>query len=84
MTVSLIVTILWVLVISLIGMLPMRFHKRLGFPMLAIFPFVLVYLAYDTGIWWAVGLFAAGLSIYRYPAKYYGRKVWSRLTGRRS
>ncbi len=83
MTVSLIVTILWVLLISAVGMLPMRFHKRFGFPMLAVFPFVLVYLAYDTGIWWAVGLFFAGLSIYRYPAKYLGLKVWHKVTGRR-
>jgi len=79
MTVSLILTILWVLVISFVGMLPMRFHKRLGFPMLALFPFVLGYLAYDTGVWWAVGLFAAGLSIYRYPAKYYGLRLWKYL-----
>lgn len=78
---ALVVTIVWVLLISLVGMLPMRFHKRLGFPMLALFPFVLGYLGWEKGIWWVVGLLAAGLSIYRYPAKYYGLKAWHRLTG---
>jgi len=81
MTPSLIATILWVIVISGVGMLPMRFHKRFGFPMLAVFPFVLGYLAYDTGVWWAVGLFVAGLSIFRYPVRYFARLAWRRVFG---
>ena len=83
MTWSVGLTIGWVLVISAVGMLPMRFHKRFGFPMLALFPVVLAYLGWEMGVWWAVGLFAAALSIYRYPARYYGRMVWHKLTGER-
>jgi uncharacterized protein DUF2484 len=79
---SLIVTIIWILVISTVGMLPQRFHKRLGFPMLALFPFVLGYLVVDMGLWWALALFAGALSIYRYPARYYGRALWRKVRGR--
>ena len=81
MTVSLIVTMVWILAISLVGMLPRSFHKPLGFPMLVLFPAVLIYLAVDTGPWWALALFAAGLSIFRYPARYYGRFLWRKLRG---
>ncbi|NOX73896.1 MAG: DUF2484 family protein [Alphaproteobacteria bacterium] len=81
MSLSLIITILWIIVISVIGMMPMRFHKRLGFPMLMLFPFVLIYLAYDMGVWWAVALFVGGLSIFRYPARYFGLKAWRKLRG---
>ncbi len=82
MNISLIVTIVWILVISAIGMLPMRFHKRLGFPMLMLFPFVLAYLAWDLGVWWALALFAGALSIFRYPARYFGLIAWRKLTGK--
>jgi hypothetical protein len=81
MSISLGVTIGWILVISAIGMLPMRFHKRFGFPMLFLFPFVWGYLAWDLGFWWALALFVGALSIFRYPARYYGRMAWSKLRG---
>lgn len=81
MSASVAVTIVWVLVISGVGMLPMRFHWRLGFPMLLLFPLVLIYLGWEMGIWWSVGLFAAALSIYRYPARHYTRKLWHKVKG---
>ncbi len=79
---SLILTIVWVLALSFVGMLPMKFHKRLGFPLLLLFPFLLFYLAWDMGPLWALVLFAAGLSIFRYPARYFGRILWRRLSGK--
>ncbi len=78
---SLIVTILWVLAISVVGLLPRSQHKKFGFPMLALFPFVLAYLGWDMGLFWALGLLAAGLSIYRYPARYYGLALLRKLRG---
>lgn len=78
------VTVLWVLVISGVGMLPRRFHWRFGFPMLMLFPLVLAYLAYDKGMWWALGLCVAALSIYRYPAKHYGLALLRKATGKPS
>jgi len=78
---SLIVTIFWIIAISLVGMLPMRFHWRLGLPMLCLFPVVLIWLGWSMGLWWAVGLLAGGVSIYRYPARHYGRKLLARLRG---
>ncbi len=81
MNLSLLVTILWILMVSGVGMLPRRFHKRFGFPMLLLFPFVLVYLIFDMGIWWGLLLFAGALSIFRYPARYFGRILWQKMTG---
>ncbi len=81
MNTSLLVTIAWVLVVSLVGMLLSKFHKRFGFPLLAMFPFVLVYLGWETGFFWALGLFVAALSIFRYPARYYGRALWRKVSG---
>ncbi|GEM_PF-1425243 len=77
----LLVTIIWVLVISVIGMLPMRFHWRFGLPMLLLFPVILLWLGWSMGIWWALALLAGALSIYRYPARHYGRMLWRKLRG---
>ncbi len=79
---SLLATIFWVLAVSLVGMMPRTQHKRFGFPLLAMFPFLLAFVAFELGLWWALGLFAAGLSIYRYPARYYGLALWRKLTGK--
>ncbi len=79
---SFLVTIAWVLAISFVGMLPMSYHKRFGFPLLAIFPFVLVYLGWQNGIYWSLALLLAALSIYRHPAKYYGLLLWHKISGK--
>ncbi|MFT4714905.1 MAG: hypothetical protein ACI861_000714 [Paracoccaceae bacterium] len=75
------ITIAWIFVISIIGMSPMRFHRRFALPMLALFPIVLGLLAWELGIWWALALFVGGLSIFRYPARYYGLILWRKLRG---
>jgi len=82
MNLSLLLMIAWVLSVSLVGMLPRVLHKRLGFPLLALLPFLLADVGWELGIWWALGLTAAALSIYRYPAKYYGLRLLAKLTGR--
>ncbi|MCB1367255.1 MAG: DUF2484 family protein [Rhodobacteraceae bacterium] len=81
MNTSLIIAIVWVLVISAIGMLPRRFHPYLGLPMLALLPFILGYIAYDAGPYWALGLLIGAISIFRYPLRYFGRLLWQRLRG---
>ncbi|MFT5161406.1 MAG: hypothetical protein ACI9ZD_003025, partial [Paracoccaceae bacterium] len=35
----------------------------------------------ELGIWWALALFVGGLSIFRYPARYYGLILWRKLRG---
>jgi len=81
---GLVVTIIWILVISAVGMLPRAYHWRFGLPMLMLFPFVLGYLAWDTGIYWALALVAAWVSIYRYPLKYFGLAMMRKVTGRKA
>lgn len=81
MSYSILVTIIWILVVSAVGMMPRAFHKPFGFPLLAMFPVVLVYLGWEMGFFWALGLFLAGLSIFRYPARYYGLALWRKLRG---
>ena len=81
MSPALIAAILWVLAVSAVAMLPQRFHKRLGFPLLALLPGLLIWLGLALGPLWALALLAGGLSIYRYPARHYGRALWRRLRG---
>jgi hypothetical protein len=73
--------ILWVLAVSGVGMMPRKWHPRLGLPLLVLLPVVLWGLAADLGPWWAVGLFVGALSIFRYPAKYFGLFLWRKLRG---
>lgn len=82
MNYSLIAAIVWVLIISGIGMLPRRFHPYLGLPMLALLPFLLAYIAYDAGPYWALGLLIGAISIFRYPLRYFGRLAWRKLRSR--
>lgn len=72
-------TIVWVLMVSFVGMLPRRFHKRFGFPLLLAFPIVVILLWRELGWIWGMALILAGLSIYRYPARYYGLALLRRL-----
>ena len=80
--VSILATCLWVLAVSVVGMMPRRFHKPAGFPLMFLFFPLLVWVGYEMGWIWAVVLLFAGLSIFRYPAKYYGLLLWRRITGR--
>ncbi len=80
---SLLAAIGWVIVISVIGMLPRRFHPWLGLPMLVALIPLLVWIGYDAGIWWVVGLLAGAMSIFRYPLRYFLRFLLSRLRGHR-
>jgi hypothetical protein len=83
MTGAFLAAILWVLAVSAVGMMPRKWHPRLGLPMLALLPVVLAWLAIAVGPWWAVGLFVGALSIFRYPAKYFGLFLWRKLSGGR-
>ena len=79
MTPPLLWLIAWILAVSVVGFLPSRFHKRFGFPLLVLFVPLLIYVGWSLGLAWAVGVFVAGLSIYRYPARYYGRLLLGKL-----
>lgn len=82
MSPPLIGAVIWVLAVSAVGMGPRRYHKRLGFPLLILFLPLLIWLWVGAGPGWALGLLAGALSIYRYPARYYGRALLERLRGR--
>ena len=76
---SLLAAALWVLAISAIGLAPQRFHKPLGLPMLALFLPLVAWVAWDTGRWWALALLAGGLSIFRHPLRWAGRRLARRF-----
>ena len=82
MSPPLIGAVIWVLAVSAVGMGPRRYHKRLGFPLLALLVPLTLWLWIGAGPGWALGLIAGALSIYRYPARYYTRALWKRVNPR--
>jgi len=79
---SIIATCLWVVLVSGIGMAPRRFHKPVGLPMLLLFFPLVAWISVDLGWIWGAGLFLAGLSIFRYPARYFGLALWQKVRRR--
>ncbi len=73
--------LVWVVLVSLVALMPFPQHKPYAVAMLVLFPAVLVAVAVDFGVLWAVLLFLAALSIYRYPALFAAKYLWRRLRG---
>lgn len=69
----------WIILVSIVAMVPYPQHRPYALAMLVLLPFLLAAVWIDWG--WAVALilFLGGLSIYRYPAiflvKWLGRKM---------
>jgi hypothetical protein len=75
MTPSLTFACLWVVAASITAMLPMRRQMVPGLAILIAAPPLLVWLAVDTGPWWALAGFLAILSFMRRPLIYFARKA---------
>ncbi len=72
----------WVILISLVALMPYPQHRPYALAMLVLFPFVLGAVAWEFGWLWALLLFLGAASIYRYPliflVKWLRRKVRAR------
>ncbi|SLN26137.1 hypothetical protein PSA7680_01135 [Pseudoruegeria aquimaris] len=81
MSAALLAGCLWVLAAAGVAMLPMRHQFAPGVILLALAPVVIVWLARVHGVWIGVAGFAAFVSMFRRPLKYYGNRLWARVRG---
>lgn len=76
---SALVGLVWVVLVSAVALMPFPQHKPYAIAMLALFPVIIGLVAVEVGPLWAVLLFLAALSIYRYPAIFAARYVLKKL-----
>lgn len=85
MTLSLTLAALWALVANVLAILPSKDnHWRRAYGLIAVGVPILVYVVYENGAWWGLGVFCAAMSVLRWPLVYLSRWVRARLqrTGR--
>lgn len=75
MQLSLILAFIWVVILSLVAMLPMKRQVYLGLPLLIAAPFLLGYLGYQYNGWVVLAGLAAFISMFRHPLKYFIRRA---------
>lgn len=81
MTLSLILTIFWILTVTALSFLPMRRQYVPGICLLLFSPVLIWMLATDFG-WIAVGLFLFALvSMFRNPLRYFAKRLLNRGKG---
>lgn len=70
---------LWIVLVSIVALMPFPLHNPYALAMLCLLPLLIVAIAVEHGALWALALFVCAASIYRYPRKYLlrrpGRKV---------
>ncbi len=76
MAVSVILACIWVFASTVVAMLPMRLQFPPGIVLLLSAPVLIVWLGHDFGWFVSVLAFAAFVSMFRNPIRYYWRK-WS-------
>ncbi len=69
----------WIILVSIVAMMPYPQHRPYALSMLILFPFLMAAIWIEWGWIFAMLLFLGGLSIYRYPAiflvNWTGRKL---------
>lgn len=70
-------SIIWVFASAIVAMLPMRRQYVPGVLLLLAAPVLIGLIAQSVGVWPAVAAFAAFVSMYRNPLKFF----WKKLTG---
>ena len=81
MSLSLILSCLWVIAASIVAMLPMRRQFAPGFTLLLCAPILLVYLGYQHNPWVVLAASIAILSMFRRPLFYMLRHLVARMKG---
>lgn len=80
MSLALTLACLWVLASALVAMLPIRFHWRLGFPLLLLSLPMMGFVGYTHGwVWVLVALFAVG-SMFRNPLRYFYNRARGKVS----
>lgn len=81
MSLSLILSCLWVIAASIVAMLPMRRQFAPGIALLLCAPFLLVYLGYQHNLWVVLAASISILSMFRRPLFFVSKRLVSRLKG---
>jgi len=81
MSLSLILSCLWVIAASIVAMLPMRRQFAPGIALLLCAPFLLVYLGYQHNPWVVLAASIAILSMFRRPLFFMLKRLILRLKG---
>lgn len=74
--------LVWIVLVSLVALMPYPQHRPYALALLLVMPALLVAIAVEWGALWAGLFFLGALSIYRYPALYLLRVLRRRLGGR--
>ncbi len=72
---------IWIILVSIVAMVPYPQHRPYALAMLILFPFLLAALWIQMGWIWALALFLGALSIYRYPAIFLAKWLKRRFRG---
>ncbi|MBL3568480.1 DUF2484 family protein [Rhodovulum sp. BSW8] len=78
MTLSLVLACLWVLVATVVGLLPEKFHWPGAYALIATGIPLVGFVTYQSGPVWGLIALAAGVSILRWPLIYLGRSLTKR------
>ena len=82
MSLSLVTGAVWVVLATIVAMLPMRFQWIPGLTLLLSAPVILAWIGMDHGWWWvAAGIFAF-VSMFRKPLGYFARRAIAPREGR--
>ncbi|MEO0911700.1 MAG: DUF2484 family protein [Pseudomonadota bacterium] len=69
----------WIILVSVVAMVPYPQHRPYALAMLFLFPFLMAAMWIEWGWWVALVLFLGGLSIYRYPAMFLVKRLGRKL-----
>jgi len=81
MSMSVILSAVWVLASTGVAMLPMRRQMAPGLMLLIAAPILIVWLGYDHGWYWSVAAVLAFVSMFRNPLRFFWRKWRGLETG---
>ena len=80
MSLALTLACLWVLASAIVAMLPIRFHWRLGFPLLLLSIPMMGFVGYTHGWIWCLVVLLAVASMFRNPLRYFFNRVFGRAS----
>lgn len=80
MSLSVLLSCIWVLACTVVAFLPMRRQYAPGIALLATLPVLLVYLGIQHGPWVPLVLLIAAISLFRRPLGYFLRYLRGRLS----
>ncbi len=79
MTLSLTLACIWVLVATILAVLPMRFQYVPGIALLILAVPLLIFIGMQHGVWFVLLVLAGILSMFRNPLFYFSRRLFHRF-----